>query len=48
MSMDQCETCGKEEKNPMEEWEKPSVKELDVTSITKSGININWDGSSYS
>jgi hypothetical protein len=46
--MEQSETCGKEEKKSMEEWEKPSVKELDVTSITKSGVNINWDGTTYS
>lgn len=37
------------ENHPSEEWEKPSVKELDVTAITLSGDGGgNWDGDSYS
>ena len=31
------EMAGKNEMNLIEEWEKPSVKELDINSITQSG-----------
>lgn len=30
------EMAGKDEMNLIEEWEKPSVKELDINSITQS------------
>jgi len=32
------EIAGKNEMNVIEEWEKPSVKELDINSITRSGF----------
>ncbi len=38
----------KKEENVIEEWEKPSVKELDVNAITLSGAGLTWDGASYS
>jgi len=42
------EIAGKNEINLTEEWEKPSVKEMDINSITKSGEHMSWDGGSYS
>ena len=39
--------AGKNE-NLVEEWEKPSVKELDVNAITQSGVLSSFDGATYS
>jgi hypothetical protein len=38
----------KNEGNLIEEWEKPSVKELDINTITLAGLGGTWDGASYS
>ena len=32
----------------IEEWEKPSVKELDINTVTLAGAGGTWDGASYS
>lgn len=42
------EMTGKNEMNLIEEWEKPSVKELDINLLTQSGSAMSWDGGSYS
>jgi hypothetical protein len=43
------EMVGKNERNLIEEWEKPSVKELDINSITQSGTTgTGADGGIYS
>lgn len=39
---------GKNEENLIEEWEKPSVKELDINAITQSGVLSSYDGVTYS
>ena len=43
------EMAGKDEMTLIEEWEKPSVKELDINSITRSGFTgTGADGGFYS
>ena len=42
------EMAGKNEMNLAEEWEKPSVKELDINSMTQGGSEMAWDGEGYS
>jgi hypothetical protein len=34
------EMAAKNEMNVIEEWEKPSVKELDINSITQSSVTL--------
>jgi hypothetical protein len=38
----------RDKENLTEEWEKPSVKELNINAITQSGDHMSWDGGSYS
>ena len=42
------EMTGKNEMSLIEEWEKPSVKELDINSLTQGGFSGGWDGGGYS
>lgn len=42
------DTAGNNESTMIEEWEKPSVKEMDINAITLAGAGGSWDGASYS